>query len=184
MFIDRTGQKFGRWTVIERVYGYRTRWRCRCDCGRISVIFSENLVSGASKSCGCLKREIARETIQKIPRRKQTRRGFVGALMGTYRAAARRRRQPVPFSLSRVECTTLFFSDCFYCGRKPSGKLSTTSGVYKRWRYNGIDRLDPSRGYVTDNVVTACKDCNYAKASRTRRQFRVWIQRTYHHMFV
>lgn len=53
---DLTGQRFGRWTVIERAASRKgkTAWKCICDCGTVSVVIGYNLTSGHSKSCGCL----------------------------------------------------------------------------------------------------------------------------------
>lgn len=56
-FIDRTGEKFGKLTVIRRVEnapGGITRWECLCECGNTTVVRSRNLISGSVKSCGCL----------------------------------------------------------------------------------------------------------------------------------
>lgn len=55
---DLTGRRFGKLTVIEFT-GTRTRrryklWRCRCDCGEIALVDTTSLVSGNTKSCGCL----------------------------------------------------------------------------------------------------------------------------------
>lgn len=60
---DLTGQRFGRLTVLEPVTGRgRTKWRCRCDCGRTTVVGSaHHLTSGNTKSCGCLHDDKARE---------------------------------------------------------------------------------------------------------------------------
>ena len=61
-FIDLTGQKFGRLTVIERVESAKkknTIWRCLCDCGVEKNIPACDLKSGHTKSCGCLLREKA-----------------------------------------------------------------------------------------------------------------------------
>jgi len=54
-FIDLTGQRFGRLTVIKRVYPFPTRtyWECKCDCGNIITVVSPCLISGHTKSCGC-----------------------------------------------------------------------------------------------------------------------------------
>lgn len=54
---DLTGQRFSRLVVISRApnHGRRTMWNCRCDCGNEVVVRAENLQSGNSKSCGCLK---------------------------------------------------------------------------------------------------------------------------------
>jgi hypothetical protein len=54
--IDLTGQRFGRWTVIEHAGQLwpQTTWRCRCDCGHIeaSIPYSR-LVRGRPTSCTC-----------------------------------------------------------------------------------------------------------------------------------
>lgn len=69
--IDLTGQRFGRLTVVERVPNPTTvsrpkaHWLCRCDCGNYAICSSDNLRSGNSKSCGCLKLEIATERLTK-----------------------------------------------------------------------------------------------------------------------
>ena len=62
-FIDLTGQTFGRWKVIERVYPYGKDnvawWKCVCSCGKhtVQIIRSQTLRSGKSKSCGCIDEE-------------------------------------------------------------------------------------------------------------------------------
>ncbi len=38
-------------------------------------------------------------------------------------------------------------------------------------------RVDNSRGYVEDNVVTCCKICNVAKAKQPRADFEAWAIR-------
>lgn len=52
------GQKFGRLTVeamAASTPGSSRRWLCRCECGNSVVVSQENLKSGHTKSCGCLK---------------------------------------------------------------------------------------------------------------------------------
>lgn len=58
-FIDLTGMRFGRLTVIEE-YGKadgKVKWLCRCDCGNTKVVCGQDLKSGSTKSCGCLLEE-------------------------------------------------------------------------------------------------------------------------------
>lgn len=62
-FIDRTGQKYGRLTVIKFIgitEGKKKRsiWLCKCDCGNQKEILGERLASGKTQSCGCLNKEI------------------------------------------------------------------------------------------------------------------------------
>lgn len=55
---DLTGQRFGHLTVIEKTKERKHGciiWRCKCDCGNETKVTSHNLVSGDTKSCGCIK---------------------------------------------------------------------------------------------------------------------------------
>lgn len=58
-FIDLTGQKFGKLTVIARAEnkGRCATWRCKCECGNECVVLSYHLRDGHTKSCGCLRRK-------------------------------------------------------------------------------------------------------------------------------
>lgn len=62
-FIDLTGQKFGRLTVIKCVgnnkdKGHFYYWLCRCNCGNFKETRGTSLQNGATQSCGCLSREM------------------------------------------------------------------------------------------------------------------------------
>ena len=61
---DLIGQKFGRLMVVSRcpMKGVRPKWNCQCDCGSSVVVRSDNLVSGKTHSCGCLRDDVAAET--------------------------------------------------------------------------------------------------------------------------
>lgn len=60
-FVDLTGQRFGRLTVIkkdpDRSSGKHRRVICVCDCGTQKSIAVDHLRNGHIKSCGCLKAE-------------------------------------------------------------------------------------------------------------------------------
>ena len=60
--IDYTGQRFGRLTVVRQLPAiqHRARWLCRCDCGAEVITRAESLRRGHVKSCGCLRRDLAR----------------------------------------------------------------------------------------------------------------------------
>ena len=53
------GKKFGRLTVLEvfRTEKGAKQCRCRCDCGKETTVYYSNLVSGRTRSCGCLMKE-------------------------------------------------------------------------------------------------------------------------------
>lgn len=66
---DLTGKKYGRLTIISRAENYVPRdgalrsgrrarmWHCICECGREKIARHDHIVSGATKSCGCLHKE-------------------------------------------------------------------------------------------------------------------------------
>lgn len=58
----------------------------------------------------------------------------------------------------------LITDNCYYCGAAPEP-------------LHGIDRVDNTRGYLEDNVVTACKQCNKAKSNHTKQFFEEWATR-------
>ena len=66
-YIDLTGQTFGRLVVIARDTDYispsgypKTRWRCRCSCGNITTVCTQELRKGDTRSCGCYELECKR----------------------------------------------------------------------------------------------------------------------------
>lgn len=62
-FIDLTGKRFGRLTVV-REEGKKNAcitWLCQCDCGNMKITTGNLLKSGRVKSCGCLSDENRRK---------------------------------------------------------------------------------------------------------------------------
>lgn len=56
--VDIIGRRFGKLTVIGETNTDRwgaQRWICKCICNKIKIISENNLRSGMTKSCGCLK---------------------------------------------------------------------------------------------------------------------------------
>lgn len=55
-FIDISGQKFGKLTVVRRVETddlKHPKVECQCECGKVLVVAASNLRSGSTTSCGC-----------------------------------------------------------------------------------------------------------------------------------
>lgn len=62
--VDLTGRAFGRLTVSSRsgTVGTKPTWNCRCSCGKTVIVKSPHLLNGHTASCGCLRREITKQT--------------------------------------------------------------------------------------------------------------------------
>ena len=54
--IDMSGKRFGRLLVLDYVgsKSRRSLWRCKCDCGKETIVQGSNLRQGDTTSCGCL----------------------------------------------------------------------------------------------------------------------------------
>ena len=64
--IDLTGRRYGRLVVLsqtEKRSGNSVIWRCQCDCGKLADVSASKLLTGATKSCGCLSAEVRREAV-------------------------------------------------------------------------------------------------------------------------
>jgi hypothetical protein len=60
-FIDITGETFGRLNVIEfsgiSLSNKQAMWLCQCKCGKFITTNGNDIRSGHTRSCGCLKRK-------------------------------------------------------------------------------------------------------------------------------
>lgn len=53
---DKTNQRFGKLTCLS--YQGKGMWLCRCDCGKQTIVRSDCLNTGNTRSCGCLSGEL------------------------------------------------------------------------------------------------------------------------------
>lgn len=71
------------------------------------------------------------------------------------------------FDLTNEQLRILFKGNCHYCGIKPKqiwrSRACRRNPKIEPFVYNGIDRLDNSKGYTIDNCVSCCRRCNSAK---------------------
>lgn len=65
-FIDMTGERFGRLTVVglKPGSGYPARWICQCVCGGTAVATRTSLRCGHVSSCGCYQKEQQRAAVR------------------------------------------------------------------------------------------------------------------------
>lgn len=181
--VEISGQIFGRLTV-QNEYRYKVRpdgtklieWFCLCQCGNTLWVLGPSLITGNTKSCGCLYDE----------------REYVGTYTVGYGIAARNsllrnykdsaKERGYEFNLTDEETINLFLGNCYYCGEPPSNPYKGAKTFNGTFIYNGIDRMDNSMGYTTKNCVSCCKRCNFAKGTMSSREFVQWITRVYHHL--
>lgn len=176
-FEDLTGQKFGRWTVLE-LYdkdGKSTFWKCQCGCGKVSIVRAANLKRNRTHSCGCLRGELISARVSK-----SFAESAINRLFGAYERGAKDR--DLEFSLTKQQFVELTQRNCYYCGIEPYSIYKSRGNG--RYIYNGIDRVNNTQGYSIENCVPCCKNCNYAKGTKTQSEFFKWLKRAYEHLTI
>ncbi len=173
--IDLVGYRYGRLIVIERASDKKhgvTKWICKCECGRMTTVRSQHLRSGATRSCGCLKSEC--DKARALPEGEAAMR----ALYRQYKRNAKQRNRA--WELTEEQFRELTSSCCHYCGREPQ-QITRWSHYNGDYAYNGIDRKDNEQGYIFDNVVPSCSECNFLKVRRDYSRFLEQVERIANH---
>lgn len=158
--IDLTGQRFGRLVAIEPINIKHGRaWRCRCDCGKETVVLTASLRKGLTRSCKCLQAET--RIVTSTGKNHWNWKGGVVPWNQRYRAIPEYRewREAV---LERDN------HSCQLCG-----DASSTLAAHHLESYASapILRLDVGNG------ITLCKACHwdfhakYGKRNNTKQQF-------------
>lgn len=180
------GKKYNKLTIISfshfSFYKYRHKnWLCRCDCGGEKVIIHGNLISGKSTSCGCVQKQKMQE-FNKNKFRAPVGTSTFHNLFLCYKKRAMKINKE--FSLTKDEFKIITKQNCFYCCEVPKNvhKISSYDEVWQdlnKYVYNGIDRVDSSKGYVLYNCVPCCKRCNQIKNNMKQDEFFKHVETIY-----
>ena len=164
---DLTGKRFGKlWVVAYTPQRNRTHsvlWRCMCGCGNEKLLSSAALLHDKTRSCGCVRKAVGRNSIKwqgwgeislsyfnKI-KREATTRGHVWSLDIKYvwrlflkqGGRCRFSRQPLTFDVSQ------------------SAHGRTAS----------LDRIDSMGGYTKGNVQWCHTKLNMMKGALSDQEF-------------
>lgn len=167
------------WTFISESHSNPNTGRryvnARCKCGKEKVICINNVRCGNSTCCGL-------SPCRGTERDKDVEVGYK-AILYVYKKHAKDRG--FTFDLDYDYFKELTKGNCHYCGIEPiqvyqlknpkTGKIRSGVPI----TYNGVDRVDSTKGYFNDNVVTCCKICNRAKSNLSLNDFKNWINRVY-----
>jgi hypothetical protein len=144
-FIDMMGRRIGRLTVIESAgtRGECAMWRCRCDCGKETIVAGTNLRKGNTQSCGCLLIEWRASGLARVKHEAANNgawwpeyRAWVNARFGTRRGPVCERWRIGENGDDGFEC---FIADM---GRKPQPHFQ-------------LRRINPAGEYAPDNCLWA-----------------------------
>lgn len=164
------GQRFGRWTVIEKLPKKKghSSCLCRCDCGTVRAVRNGALIKGNSKSCGCLMKDNPSMGRPSGPRKSQIPYSERRLRFIKSRKVISARDRDILYTLSDNILKELLDSPCHYCGAVPSNHSSSENFHVT---YQGIDRKNPDLGYQDDNVVPCCHACNRKKGTTPYQEY-------------
>lgn len=165
------GQIINRFTVLRLSHKdsrMRKFYLVRCSCGTEKTVNSALLISGNTQSCGCLAREIRKA--QRLPND----RGMINQIILQAKRHAKDRGLSWRLTYNKVD--RIVRMPCAYCGIV-GGNIKRNKNNPDGFRYNGIDRIDSSRGYTNENVAPCCRTCNVAKNKMSVEDFQSWIKR-------
>jgi len=164
--------------IVERM-DRRTKVQCLCSCGNVGFYDKYKVTKGHTRSCGCLRKEIARKTAQTrvckpmSEKRKKEISIFFKARIGEKNPAWRGGRTELQKALRTSSKYREWRSKVFARDNYTCTECSTRGGYIEAHhkkpfitiiRENGIGSLEEankcSELWDTSNGVTLCKDCH------------------------
>lgn len=179
--INLVGRRFGRLTVRERVTSPKAQaqWRCVCDCGKETVVRSQDLRNGHTKSCGCYGLEVSVSHTPSFSTHKESKSRLYRVWIGIKGRCN--------------NCKNKAYS--YYGGRgiKACQEWDTSYETFRKWALaNGyrddltIDRINVNGNYCPENCrwVDVKTQMNNTRANRRitqngeTRTMAEWAERT------
>lgn len=161
---DLSGYKFGRLVVVCYAYSKKGQkyWKCLCDCGNIKYVPTAKLLSGHTKSCGCIKAEQLTDLLGKR----------FGKLIVIRRVENLKNR-------ARWECLCDCGETCFVTTHQLKVLHKQDCGcVYKK--SNGEDKI--KNILKTNNIIYETQkmfdDCRFLESNR-RAMFDFYVDNSY-----
>lgn len=161
---DLAGKRFGKLLVIKYVFTdkfQQRKWECLCDCGNIKYVSTGSLNQGQNMSCGCMGYKSGNRKAELIYNYKGYK-DISGSRWYQLENGAKTRN--LEFSITKEQVWDLFEKQnrkCYFSGIPLSFKDSTAS----------VDRLDPSKGYIIENIAIIHKDINRIKSNLSTEYF-------------
>jgi hypothetical protein len=161
------GNKFGRLLVIELDDNQKddleyVHWKCKCECGNVASIRSASLISGNTKSCGCLINEMKKEN---HPRWKRE-------ISSKERELGKRRWNTDAHKKWR---NLIFFRDNHKC--QVSGQIGGQLVAHhiRSWDNDKILRFDVSNGITVSRKIHIQFHKKYGYGKNDEKQWKEFI---------
>jgi len=173
--LDHRNTSCGMYIKVIEVESYEKpyTWRCLCVCGK-EIIKTHRSLSYpyTNPSCGC-------KNLTKQPDWHCSVFTHEELLYKNYKKNAEAKK--INFAISLEDFTKTISKTCSYCGCAPSTYFNPRRIKADTLVYNGVDRIDSTKGYSVDNITPCCKVCNYMKLRHTKDFFLDHVRKIYTH---
>lgn len=177
---DRIGFKINGCEVINKKIRHtgNVMWLIECGAGHIFYAGDKAISSGDLK-CNRCERHI------KIRNENRTEVMLNREYVKSVKYRHRKKGFDIKGVITYEEFKYIVARPCYYCGKEfskilrdveKSRKVQVTNTIVK---ICGIDRVDSSKGYTIDNVVSCCDICNRMKLDKDITEFFDTIKRIY-----
>lgn len=149
--LEIAGQRFGRLTAIKPLKerkGQQIVWECLCDCGQRTNVVATSLNKGATRSCGCLNRELISKDLS----------GQRFGKLVAVRPTEQRNRGSIVWEclcdcgqLAKYSSKNLQTGDAVSCG------CSTTANDLTGQVFGRLTALAPTEARRNNSVVWRCR---------------------------
>jgi len=164
--------------TISKPYGISVRkfYVCKCICGveitRTKSYMDKNLQTTRTMSCGC------KNPNKQLGSNSKTWRGY-GQVSAEYLAGLRIRakRKNIDFNITPKYMWELFLKQNQQCILSGQSIALAESKRTNQIMTASIDRIDPTKGYVEDNVQWVHTIVNYMKHTSTNLDFINWCHK-------
>jgi hypothetical protein len=190
---DLTGLRFNNLTVIKRSENYispsgdtKSRWECKCDCGKLVKVIGTRLATNKTKSCGCLHTQLLVKRNKAMGMEKagnpflKRRRGtnnISGRFMCQLKYSAKKREIVYDITIDYLQ--KVLEMQKFKCALTGIDLIMDANNTFslvgtESVNTGSLDRIDSSKGYVEGNVQWVHKTINLMKLSHTNEKFIDW----------
>lgn len=188
---QHVGRVFKHLTVVSFVEKVKKKiyFNCKCECGEYCVKDIYSVIRNKNLSCGCkTSHYLSINNIHKNKPAVNRKQGIDHLIQRTYNVYKKRASDnSMPFDIDLNTFYNLSQCNCTYCGEPPNTSVKNSDRNRKfqsteEYKYNGLDRVDSSKGYSICNIVACCKICNYMKRHHDLSFFKDHITKIYKKM--
>lgn len=174
----KAGDRIGKLKVTNGIPDKNIRkgrrcYECVCECGNIGMYEASRLNTKKSKEClHCAYKKRPQSTLR-----------LTGEERMYNLLLKRAREKDFKNTINFIEFKKVISMNCRYCNSPPKRIiwLGGRNKVVKRVDVyaNGIDRVDPLKGYAKKNSVPCCSLCNFAKHGLSELEFKNHVIKIY-----